>query len=127
MKNEDKVLCAVSAVCAMPVTKAVAKAQISASDTQSDAVRSQGHVVRFGEWAIGCSHQRVCTAVAPLQGAAMREERLQIGMTFGVEIADPQSIAISSNGEEIDVLSPLAAHLLTEDLQRRKTVPRQHL
>ena len=78
----------------------------------------QGDVVRFGQWALGCNNQRVCTAVAPLREENTTGAPSHVRVVFQVDIAEPQSIAIARNGEQIEGLSPLAVHLLTNELQK---------
>lgn len=86
---------------------------------EGDAARIQGDVIRYGQWALGCSNQRVCTAAAPLRGDVPGDTPSHIRIIFQIDASDPQSITIARDGEEIDVLSPLAVHLLTQDLQKR--------
>ncbi len=85
----------------------------------AEAAAIQGSAIHTGQWVAACSNERVCIAIAPLRDDAGDDERAHIQFIFGAEIADAQSVAILRGGEEIEVFSPLAVHLLTQELLKR--------
>ena len=86
---------------------------------EGDTAHIQGDVIRYGQWALGCSNQRVCTAVAPLHNDQSGDAPpSHMRVIFQVDIADPQSITVVRDGEQLDALSPLAMHQLSKELQK---------
>lgn len=87
-------------------------------EPDNEAAHIQGNVVRYGQWVLGCSNQRVCVAAAALRKKHASDSPAHMRIVFQVDIADPQSIAIARNGEQIEALSPRAVHLLTKELRK---------
>jgi len=77
---------------------------------QLEAASIDGTAQRAGQWVVGCSNQRTCTALASLGEGA------HIAAVFTADIADPQSVAIVREGAEVEVFSPLGVHRLTQAL-----------
>ena len=97
----------------------VACATSNVPQAEGDTAHIQGDAIRYGEWTLGCSNQRVCTAVAPLRSDQSSDAPpLHMRITFQVDIADPQSITVVRDGEQLDALSPLEAHQLSKELQK---------
>lgn len=91
-------------------------ASSEAAEPMDDAVRVQGDVLLYGEWAVGCDNLGTCRAVALLRESDSGEPPVHIQMTFTDQISDAQSIQIWRGSEMLEGLSQLAAHKLQEQL-----------
>jgi hypothetical protein len=88
-----------------------------------DAQRLQGSVLRYGNWALGCSNFRVCNAIVPVTEFENGDAPAHVRLTFTADKAQPHAASLLRADGPAEELSAEAAQSLARDLLDPQTGP----